>query len=65
MYLRRVKTLVLVFALIILFAGAFSIVTTENATAGRCCWVMVCTTEAPIVCWEECRPCPPIPPPWP
>ena len=65
MNLRKVKALVLIFAFVVLFAGAFSIVTTEDVSAARCCWVMVCTTEPPIYCWEECVPCPTFPPPFP
>ncbi len=63
--LRKVKALVVVFALVVLFAGAFTIVSSDTATASRCCWVMVCTQQPPIVCWHECMPCPPPPPPWP
>jgi len=63
--LRKVKALILLFALVVLFAGAYTIVSTDTATAARCCWVRVCTVDPPIVCWDECRPCPPLPPPWP
>ncbi len=62
--LRKMSALVVVFALVVLFTGAFSIVTTEEVDASRCCWVMVCTQDPPIICWEECLPCPPHPP-WP
>jgi hypothetical protein len=62
--LRNVKALVVVFALVVLFTGAFTIISTDTAEAIRCCWVYVCTIEEPIVCWHECVPCPPFPP-WP
>ena len=54
--LRKMKALVVLFALVMLFAGAFSIVTTEKADAsyGCCIWVMKCTVSPPIYCWEEC-----------
>lgn len=62
MVLRKAKALFVVFALTIVLAGAFSIVTTDTATAGRCCWVLVCSDVPPYPCWEECRPCPTLPP---
>jgi len=61
--LRKIKAPVLVFALVVLFAGAFTIISTDTVEAKYCCWVRVCTTTPPIVCWDECRPCPPLPPP--
>ncbi len=61
--LRKVKALVLVFAMVVLVAGAFAIVSTDSVEASKCCWVWVCTIEPPIVCWHECVPCPPLPPP--
>jgi len=50
------KALVVLFAFIVLFAGAFSITTTEKADAAYACciWVMKCTVNPPIVCWCEC-----------
>ncbi len=60
--LRNIKVLVLLFAFIVLFAGAFTIVSTPTTTAANCCWVRVCTSTPPIVCWDECRPCPPFGP---
>jgi hypothetical protein len=65
MALRKVKALVVILALVVVFGGAFSIITTDIATAAKCCWVMVCTVDPPVICWEECRPCPGPPPPWP
>jgi hypothetical protein len=58
--LRTLKVLVLVLAMVTIFAGAFTIVSTENVQAApKCCiWVMYCTTTPPIVCWEVCRPVP-------
>ena len=60
--LRKLKFLVVIFVFAVIFSAAFSISTTEEADAARCCWVMVCTVNPPIICWEECRPCPPGPP---
>jgi len=59
--LRKMRALVLLFALVVLFIGAFSIMSADTAQAKRCCWVMVCTVNPPIVCWEECRTCPRFP----
>jgi hypothetical protein len=42
---------------------AFTAVTPTPSRAVNCCWVMICTIEEPIICWEECVPCPPHP--WP
>ncbi len=58
--LRRFKVLIVLLALAVMFAGAFTIVSTETAQARpRCCiWVMYCTTTAPIVCWDVCKPVP-------
>ena len=62
MALRKMKAVFILFALAILFVWAFSIVSTDTATARpKCCiWVMYCTTTPPIVCWEVCKtvPCP-------
>lgn len=58
--LRKAKALVLVFAVVALLAGMLAVTFSEEAQARpRCCiWVMMCTTDAPIVCWEECLPVP-------
>ena len=64
--LRNLKTVVLIFALAVIFAGAFTIATTTPTSAAKCCWVRVCSEIPPYPCWDECRPCPPLPPPpWP
>ena len=60
-FLRKLRVLVVIFVFMAIFAGAFTILTAEPAEASlRCCWVMVCTIDEPIICWEECRPCPPL-----
>ena len=58
--LRSIKTLVVIFALVALFAGAFAMVPTQEANAawGCCIWVMYCTVDPPIYCWCECIPVP-------
>jgi len=43
--LRKMRALVLLFALVVLFIGAFSIMSADTAQAKRCCWVMVCTVN--------------------
>ncbi|MFZ5980621.1 MAG: hypothetical protein ACOYVF_08295 [Candidatus Zixiibacteriota bacterium] len=59
-FLRKLKVLVFAFVFIAIFAGAFTIMTSQPVESARCCWVMVCTQNPPIICWEECRPCPPL-----
>ena len=59
--LRKMRALVLLFALVVLFIGAFSIMSADTAQAKRCCWVMVCTVNPPVVCWEVCKTCPTFP----
>ena len=58
--LRRFKVLIVVLALATIFAGAFTIVSTESAHARpKCCIrVMYCTTTPPIEGWEVCKPVP-------
>lgn len=58
----KIKALVVILALVVLFAGAFTILSTDTVEAARCCWVRVCTVNPPIYCWDECVPCPPGPP---
>jgi len=56
--LRNLKALAVVFILVVLFTGAMSIMSTQDAVARpRCCfWVFICTMDPPIICWEECIP---------
>lgn len=58
--IRKMKALALVFALLALFAGAFTTLAPQKADAalGCCIWVMYCTVEPPIYCWCECVPVP-------
>ncbi|MDX9856694.1 MAG: hypothetical protein RBT76_02775 [candidate division Zixibacteria bacterium] len=56
--MKLLRALVLTLALVMVFLGAFTITAPTKVEAARCCWVMVCTTTPPIVCWEVCRPCP-------
>ncbi len=58
---RAMKTLALLFALFVVIIGGFTITTAGKVEAARCCWVMVCTIEPPIYCWEVCKPCPKFP----
>ncbi len=52
-FFRKLRALVVVFAVLAVFAGAFSAVTAPQAEAAYGCgmWVMYCTTTAPIYCW--------------
>jgi len=54
--LRKIKGLILVFAVVALFTAALTTAFADKAEASRkCCFrVMVCTIDPPIVCWEEC-----------
>jgi len=58
--LRKMKAVILLLALVALFAGAFTIASTETVTArpGCCIYVMYCTVNPPIYCWEVCIPVP-------
>ncbi len=60
MALRKCKVIFVIFALAIVLAGGFTILTTKSADARPACciWVMYCTVDPPIYCWEECRPVP-------
>jgi len=62
-FLRKLKFLVAIFVFVAIFAGAFTIFTAPNAEAKRCTWVMYCTVNPPIVCWEQCAEDPPLLPP--
>ena len=58
--MRKLKALVLLFALLVLFVGAFTITTAQKANAiwACCIHVMYCTIQPPIICWCECIPVP-------
>ena len=58
--LRKVKALVLLFALVAILSGGLLTTFTQEVQAARTCclWVMYCTVDPPIVCWEECIPVP-------
>ncbi len=53
--LRKLRLLVLVFAVLAVVFG-FTVLSTPNtANAIRCtAWCMYCTIEPPIICWCEC-----------
>jgi hypothetical protein len=61
---RKLRALILLFALAVIFAGGFTVMTagTADASLWPCCWVMVCPVDGSGPCWEECRPCPLLPP---
>lgn len=56
--MNMMKALVGLFAVVAVLAGGMTLLAPTKAQASRCCWVMVCSNTPPIVCWEECRPCP-------
>lgn len=59
--MKKIKALVLVFALAAALAGGFTAMNSSKAEANRCCWVMVCTISPPYYCWEMCVTCPTLP----
>jgi hypothetical protein len=58
--LRKIRALVVVFALVALLTGGLVTIFTDNAEARPACciWVMYCTQNPPIVCWDVCIPVP-------
>ncbi len=58
---KKLRVFVLLFAVLALVVGFTVLNAPDTADAGRCCWVLYCTINPPIVCWEECRPCPTFP----
>ena len=58
--LRKIKAFVVLFAVVALLTGGLVTMFANNAEASRgcCLWVMYCTQDPPIVCWEECVPVP-------
>lgn len=62
MALRKLKVVIVLFALVVIMAGGFTILTTKpvEARPACCIWVMYCTVSPPIYCWEKCVavPCP-------
>ena len=59
--MKKVKALVLLFAFLAIFLGGFTMTSSSKVEAAKCCWVTVCTTTPPIVCWSVCKPCPKLP----
>ena len=59
--LRKLKIFVLLFAVLALVLGFTTFYTPKTVEASGACCYWVCTIEAPIICWHECRPCPPFP----
>jgi len=58
--LRKCKPLAVMFLVIALVACAMTVTMTDTASARpKCCiYVMYCTVDPPIYCWEECIPIP-------
>ena len=61
--LRKLKVLVLLFAVLVLILGFKVLNVPKTAEAsGPLCYYWVCTIEGPpIYCWHVCRPCPTFP----
>ena len=58
---RRIRALVLTFAVAAILFGGVALLASPPAEAARCCWVMVCSNTPPYQCWEVCRTCPKFP----
>ena len=58
--IRKLRMLVLLFALVVIFVGAITIIPTQNAEAiyACCIWVMYCPVSGPGPCWCVCIPVP-------
>ncbi len=53
--LRKLRLLVLVFAVLVVVFGFTVLNAPNNAKAINCtAWCMYCTVEPPIICWCEC-----------
>ncbi|MGB2769963.1 MAG: hypothetical protein WBC88_09595 [Candidatus Zixiibacteriota bacterium] len=57
-FFRRFRIFALLFGALALVLGFIVLSAPGSADAPGCCWVLYCTMDTPIVCWEECRPCP-------
>ncbi len=57
---KSMKALVLLFAFVMLFAGGFTIVSSNTVTARPACciYVMYCMEVPPYSCWCQCIPVP-------
>ena len=55
--MKKLKALVLLFAFAVILVGGFTM-TSPKVDAAKCCWVMVCTVNPPIICLEVCKKCP-------
>ncbi|MGB8656489.1 MAG: hypothetical protein WCE90_01725 [Candidatus Zixiibacteriota bacterium] len=53
--LRKLRVLVLIFAVVALVFGFTAFYAPNHASANRCtAWCMYCTLEPPIYCWCAC-----------
>jgi hypothetical protein len=58
---RKLRIFALLFAVLALVLGFAVLNAPGIGEVPHCCWVLYCTIDPPIVCWEECRPCPSFP----
>jgi hypothetical protein len=58
---KRINGMVVLIAVVAGVLGGAMLLWTPPAEAKRCCYVMVCSTQPPVVCWEVCRTCPRLP----
>jgi hypothetical protein len=57
-FFRKLRIFALLFGALALALGFWALSAPGSADAPGCCWILYCTMEPPITCWEECRPCP-------
>jgi hypothetical protein len=56
-FFKRLRVFALTFGVLALALGFVVLGASGGGGPGGCCWVLFCTMEPPITCWEECRPC--------
>jgi hypothetical protein len=60
MFFKKLRASAVIFGVLVLALGFVVLNVSGTVSRTGCCWVLYCTLEPPIVCWEECRPCPEI-----
>jgi len=61
-FFRKMRAVVLVFAVLTVALGFAMLSAPKPADASRLCCYHVCAVEPPpFYCWDECKPCPKLP----
>jgi hypothetical protein len=61
-FFRNLRIFVLFFAVLILVLGFTVLNAPKTVDAARLCCYRVCSLIPPYHCWDECKPCPTLPP---